>query len=600
MALALTAACGTVILTQQPAQAVGENISVTLTTADLQQALTPQPGIALGAVSSGAVNLSVDNTETYQTIDGFGAAFTDSSAYLLHEQLDATTRDRVMHDLFDRGTGIGLSFMRVPMGASDYTATPADNPAPYSYDDTCCDLSNFSIDHDRAYIIPILRQAQALNLEMKLFATAWSAPAWMKQNNSMLGGSDAYIRQDMYEEYTEYNIRFLQAYEAAGVDVWGLTPLNEPSLAPPSYPQMLMTAEDHARLITDHFVPALQEAGLDTVILGADDVTVNRAYASTLLNNPGVYDAIYGTAWHCYGDDLHNMRWIQDTWPDKPIYETECSTGPGIAPMNAAQLALESTFNGASGVQTWNLALDTNGGPKMGVGCERCTGLITIDQNTGTVSYNDNYYQLGHFSKFVEPGATRIGYSDGGNVWAQAYRNPDGSEVLVAHNNNTTATGFTVTWNSSGSFQYELPAGATVTFTKSPNNGTAQIRGQASGRCLDDTGNPANGVQQYIWDCGTGSANQYYLYSAARELRIAGKCLSADGNGTANGTDVITWDCNGTRSQQWTFHADGSITNDLSGRCLDVTGLATANGSAVQLWSCHGGSNQKWTASNGA
>jgi glucosylceramidase len=282
------------------------------------------------------------------------------------------------------------------------------------------------------------------------------------------------------------------------------------------------------------------------------------------------------------------------------LYESECSTGPGIAPMNAAQIALESTFNWANGVLLWNLALDTNGGPKMGVGCTNCTGLVTIDQATGNATYTNNYYMLGQFSKFVAPGATRIGYSDGGNVWAQAYRNPDGTEVLVAHNNNSAATTFTATWNTAGSFSYTLPAKATVTFAKSPRNGTMQIKGQGSNRCLDDSDNPANGVQQVIWDCTIGSANQYYLYSADRELRIGGKCIGANTNGTTNGTKVITWDCNGTASQKWSFHTNGNLTNDLSGLCLDVTALGTANGSKVQLWSCTGTTNQTWTASNGA
>ncbi|MDX3726063.1 RICIN domain-containing protein [Streptomyces caniscabiei] len=127
----------------------------------------------------------------------------------------------------------------------------------------------------------------------------------------------------------------------------------------------------------------------------------------------------------------------------------------------------------------------------------------------------------------------------------------------------------------------------------------AAIVGQGSHRCLDDTGNAANGVQQYIWDCTSGNANQAYTYSAGREIGIAGKCLGASGNGTANGTKVITWDCNGGTSQKWTFRADGSVTNDLSGLCLDVTGTATANGSKVQLWSCTGASNQKWSLSSG-
>jgi glucosylceramidase len=601
-ALAVTLAVGIAVLGPTPAHAAGTVIRVTLTTADLSQALTPQPSITLGPVSSGTVNLSVDNTMTFQTIDGFGAAFTDTSTYLLQNKVSAATRDRVMRDLFSRGSGLGLSLMRVPMGSSDYTATPANNPGTYSYDDNNGQpdptLANFSTAHDDAYVIPVIKEAQSLNPSLKLFANNWSPPAWMKTTNTMLGAGNGTLKSDMYGPLAQYYVKFLQEYKAKGVNVWGVTPQNEPTISPSSYSAMLWPASDEARFIADHLAPALLQAGLDTKILGGDADHADVNYANTLLNNQAARDAMYGTAWHCYQNDLGNMTTIHNAAPAKNLYESECSTGPGIAPMNAAQLALESTFNWANGVLLWNLALDTNGGPKMGVGCDNCTGLVTVDQATGNVTYTNNYYQLGQFSKFVVPGATRIGYSDGGNVWAQAYRNPDNSEVLVAHNNNTSATTFTTTWDGDGSFQYTLPAGATVTFTRT-DNAAAQIVGQGSNRCLDDANTTVNGTQQIIWDCGATNANQKYLYSASRELGIAGKCLGAAGNATTNGTKVILWDCNGHNSQKWTFRANGTVTNDLSGLCLDVTAFGTANGSQVQLWSCTSNSNQKWSVSSG-
>jgi len=579
-------------------------IGVTLTTSNLQSALTPQPSIVLGPVTSGTVNLTVDDTQIFQTIDGFGASFTDTSTYLLQNKLSAAVRDRVMRDLFVRGTGIGLSLMRVPMGSSDYVATPPDNPGTYSYDDnngvSDPTLAHFSIAHDQAYVIPIIKQAQALNPAMKLFANTWSAPAWMKTNGSMLGVGNGTLRSDAYPAFAQYYVKFLQAYRTAGVAVWGITPQNEPSNAPPTYSGMLLSAPNEVSFIANHLAPALSGAGLSPAILGGDDVSVNNSYASTLLGDAATNRALSGTAWHCYANDLGDMATIHSSFPAKPVYETECSTGPGIAPINAAQTALESTHDWASGALLWNLALDTAGGPKMGRGCDNCTGLVTVDQATGAATYTDNFYQLGQFSKFIEPGAVHIGSSDGGGIWSQAYRNPDGTEITIAYNNNASNTTFTLTWNGAGSLSYTLPAGATVTFRKSPRNATTQIQGQGSQRCLDDTGNVTNGVQQAIWSCTAGNANQYYLYSSSRELQIAGKCLAAAGNGTTNGTKVITWDCNGTASQKWTVHANGDLTNDLSGLCLDVTAFGTGNGAPVELWTCTGGSNQKWTASNGS
>ena len=605
VALAMAATGGILALAPSPAHAADTTIGVTLTTSDLSSALTPQPSVSLGPVSSGPVNLTVDETKSYQTIDGFGAAFTDSSTYLLQNKISTTTRNQVMSSLFSRGTGIGLSLMRVPMGSSDYTATPPSNPSTYSYDDNngVADpsLANFSTAHDDAYVIPVIKQAQSLNPSMKLFANTWSPPAWMKTNNSMLGSSggiNGTLKSSAYGPLAQYYAKFLQDYKAKGVNVWGITPQNEPDQAPSSYSGMVLSGADESNFIKNYLSPALSQAGLNQVILGGDSSHPDTPFANTILGDSTTYNALYGTAWHCYWNDLQNMTTIHNSYPGKKLYETECSTGPGIAPMNATQLALQSTSNWASGALLWNLALDTDGGPKMGVGCNGCTGLITIDQSTGKVTPNDNYYQLGQFSKFVVPGATRIGSSDGGGIWSQAYRNPDGGEVAVAYNNNSSPTTFTLTWNGSGSFTYTLPAHATVTFVKSGRNATAHIVGQGSGRCLDDSGNAANGVQQIIWDCGTYNTNQYYLYSAGRELQIGGKCLGASGNGTSSGTKVITWDCNSTSSQKWTFHPDGSITNDLSGLCLDVTDIGTANGSTIQLWGCSGGSNQKWTVAS--
>ncbi|MET8980051.1 ricin-type beta-trefoil lectin domain protein [Streptomyces sp. NPDC004539] len=601
-ALAAVFAGAVAVLAPTAAQAAGTMVGVTLTTSDLSSALTPQPGVSLGAVSSGSVNLTVDDSTSYQTIDGFGAAFTDASTYLLQNKVSAATRNRVMNDLFSRGNGIGLSLMRVPMGSSDYTATPPSSPSTYSYDDNggVADptLANFSTAHDDAYVIPVIKQAQALNPAMKLLANNWSPPAWMKTTNTMLGAGGGTLRSDMYGPLAQYYVKFLQEYRAKGVEVWGVTPQNEPELAPPTYSGMLLSAADESSFIKNNLAPALTQAGLDQVILGGDGDHVSTPYANTLLSDSATAAAVYGTAWHCYQNNLGLMTTIHNSFPSKRLYETECSTGPGIAPMNATQLALESTFNWAGGALLWNLALGTDGGPKMGRGCDNCTGLVTVDQSTGNVTYTDNYYQLGQFSKFVMPGATRIGSSDGGGIWSQAYRNPDGGEATVAYNNNSSPTAFTMTWNGEGSFTYTLPAHATVTFTKKAAGAAGQLIGQGSGRCLDDTSNAANGVQQRIWDCASGNAGQTYLYSSGRELQIGGKCLGAAADGTSNGTKVITWDCNSGSSQKWTLHADGSITNDASGLCLDVTGVATANGSPVQLWSCTGAGNQKWAASS--
>ena len=151
-----------------------------------------------------------------------------------------------------------------------------------------------------------------------------------------------------------------------------------------------LPAADEAAFVSQYLAPALTRARLSTVILGGDDVSVNTSCADTLLNNSATYDDLYGTAWHCHANDLSNMTMIHNSFPGRKLYDGECSTGPGIAPVNAAQLALESTYNWASGALLWNLALDTDGGFKMGSGCDNCSGLVTVDQATGVATYTED------------------------------------------------------------------------------------------------------------------------------------------------------------------------------------------------------------------
>ena len=445
------------------APGVDGGVHVWLTTPDLRYKLTQQPDVL--PTGSGAADVTFDDTAPRQTIDGFGAAFTDTSASLIWKSLGAADRDKVMSDLFSRPSGIGLSFMRVPMGSSDFTACSC----TYSYDDGASDptLARFSTAHDDAYIIPVIRQAQAINPQMKLFANPWSPPAWMKTNDSMLGIDGGALRSDGFDPLARYFVHFLQDYKAKGVSVWGITPQNEPTISPPTYSAMLLSASDEARFIADNLAPALASAGLtDVKILGGDDTGASRAYATTLFANPPTAAALSATAWHCY-QGLDDMNAIHGDHPEKPLYVTECSTGPtGIAGDTTKQV-LTSTNLWASGVALWNLALDENGGPKMGVGCEGCTGLVTINSDTGQYSYTINYYELGQFSKFVVPGAQQVAHTDGNGVSAQAYLNPDGSDVLVVTNTANAPATFSVAWKGQGNFEYTLSSGATATFTNS-------------------------------------------------------------------------------------------------------------------------------------
>ncbi len=616
IAVALAGALGAATLALASSSASADSavtVQKWLTTSNLSSRLAAQASLAF-TTNSATPTITVDDTTTYQTMAGFGAAMTDTSAWLISTKLSATNHTQLMNALFSPTNGIGMSWVRVPMGASDFSATGQ----PYSYDDmpagqTDPTLAHFSVAHDLSYIIPDLKEAAQLNPSLKLMANPWSPPGWMKANGQMsnVNGSGTLLSSS-YAPLADYFVKFLQAYAAQGVNIYAITPQNEPGYSG-SYPNMNFSEANEAAFLANNLGPALSQAGLHPVVLGVDfNTNVMSNFGIPLLNDAAAAQYLAGTAWHCYAGNLGALGTMHNSFPAKDVYETECSSG--IAPQSTVETFIQSTRNWAKAATMWNIAEDTNNGPVISGGCSACTPMVTINQSTGAITYNLDYYAIGHFSKFVVPGAQRIASTTTASINDVAFRNPDGSEVLVVDNTSSAQQSFTTSWHGQ-SFTDSLPAKAIATYTWTPGittppsttppasatatatatAATTTIVGQGSGKCLDDRGNPANGIQQYIWACAAGNANQQYTYTAAGQLQIAGKCLGAAGNGTTNGTQVITYTCNGTPSQVWNFNGDGTVTNALSGLCLDVTGNGAANGTAVELWSCNGGSNQKWT-----
>lgn len=611
IAAALACALGTATIALVSSSASADaavTVQKWLTTSNLSSRLAAQPNLSF-TTNSAAATITVDDTTTYQTMVGFGAAMTDTSAWLISTKLNASNHTQLMSALFSPTNGIGMSWVRVPMGASDFSATAQ----PYSYDDmpagqTDPTLARFSVSHDLSYIIPDLKEAAQLNPALKLMANPWSPPGWMKANGQMSNVNGAgTLLSSSYAPLANYFVKFLQAYAAQGVNVYAITPQNEPGYSG-SYPNMNFSEANEAAFVANNLGPALQQAGLHPVVLGVDfNTNVMSNFGVPLLNDAAAAQYLAGTAWHCYAGNLGALGTMHNSFPTKDVYETECSSG--IAPQSTAETFIQSTRNWAKAATMWNIAQDTNNGPVIAGGCSACTPMVTINQSTGAITYNLDYYIIGQFSKFVVPGAQRIASTTTASLNDVAFRNPDGSEVLVVDNTSTSQQSFTTSWHGQ-SFTDSLPAKGVATYTwnpgitpppssppptSTPPPSTTTIVGQGSGKCLDDRGNPANGIQQYIWTCTTGNANQQYTYTSARQLQIAGTCLGAAGNGTTNGTQVITYTCNSTPSQVWNLNSDGTITNGLSGLCLDVNGRGTADGTVVQLWSCNGGTNQKWT-----
>ena len=470
----------TVLLTGAAPAMGASGTRVWMTTGDQKNLLSEQPATALAPPAEGVPTITVDPSERFQRIDGFGASITDSSAHLLAE---SPHRDAIMRDLFDPQRGIGLSYLRQPMGASDFVKGPH-----YTYDDmpagkTDFGMSKFSVGHDEKQILPLLRQARGFNRNLKVMGTPWSPPAWMKTNQSLVGGRFIDDKR-YYDAYTKYFVKFVQAYQRAGVPVDAVTLQNEPQNRFPSgYPGMDFRDPEEARLIKQ-VGPAFQKAGIDTKILGYDhnwslhpnDVGqpgVNPEYAKSLLDDPGAKRWLAGTAFHCYSGDPSSQSDLKAAHPDRDIYFTECSglksgdpatSFPDTLHWHSRYLTIGATRNWAKNVITWNLALDPQNGPFNG-GCETCMGVVTVDPATGRATREGDYYVMGHVTKFVKPGAVRIGSTVEGNIWDVAFRNPDGSTVVLVNNDDwgTGSQRFNLRMGSKA-VSYDLPAGAVATF----------------------------------------------------------------------------------------------------------------------------------------
>jgi glucosylceramidase len=445
--------------------------TVTQTTADLTDALTSKrPREWLSTPAPGSQVIAVNGKIRYQTMTGFGAAMTDSSAYLLQDQLTPEAHTIAMQALFGQ-SGIRLNFVRIPIGASDFSATGV----PYTYDDlpsgqTDPGLADFSIAHDQAYIIPALQAMLAENPKIITYANPWTPPPWMKANG-LYGnlGSAGKVLPKFYPALAQYFVKFIQDYAALGVPIDDISIQNEPHTAA-AWPSAAFPAADEVQFLTQNLAPALQAAGIAVHIYGLEE-TANPTDEQTLFAGPAA-PYFSGVAFHCYGG-MAGFTTFHEAFPTVPIAVTECS--PGIIDYSAAEVAIDAANNWASVATLWNLALDTTGGPvePPDSGCRGCTGVIRVNDTTHLAGYGLNYFEFGQMSKFVMPGAVRIASTrlvadDGKTVTPGvddvAFINPSGKKVLVAYNSATTPVSLSIEWRRKY-LHYVLKPDATVTFT---------------------------------------------------------------------------------------------------------------------------------------
>lgn len=402
--------------------------------------------VGASSVDSVAASVWANPGIAFQVIEGFGAAFTEASA-CNWQKLSEPLQAQVLRDYFDRRAGHGYTLCRVHMNSCDFAL------GNYAHAEVPGDveLQHFSIARDQQALLPFIKAAQLVaGPALQLLASPWSPPAWMKSNGQMNGGGR--LLPQHAAAWARCYVRFIQAYAAEGVALWGVTVQNEP-MAVQTWDSCIYTGEEERDFVRDHLGPALEHAGLGHVrIIIWDhnrDAMVERA--SVVLSDPRAARYVWGTAFHWYGEDhFDHVQLVHDAWPDKKLLFTEgCQEGgPHHGEWEVGERYARSLINDlnrwAVGWIDWNLLLDVQGGPNH-VG-NYCSAPLLADAQWESVVQQPSYFFIGHFSRFVLPGARRILCAATREVLeCTAFQNPDGSSVVIVMNRSEADQHFDLT-----------------------------------------------------------------------------------------------------------------------------------------------------------
>ncbi len=439
-----------------------KDVSVWMTTPDKSALLQLQAEHPeFGASAAAGPVIDVDEKQTYQTIDGFGFALTGGSAELMMKMSPAK-RSALIHELFDTdGKSIGVSYLRVSVGSSDM------NDHAFSYDDlpageTDPKLEKFSFGPDATTVIPVLQEILKVNPKIKILASPWSAPPWMKTTDAAKAGV---LLPKYYGVYAAYLVKYVEGMQEAGIDIDTLTVQNEP-LNEKNTPSMLMIAPEQADFIANYLGPAFEKAGIKTKIVLYDHNCDHPAYPLSILKDPAANKYVDGSGFHLYGGKISALTEVHKAFPDKNLYFTEQSISDFNDEMNIGRtvswVVIGATRNWSRNVLLWNLAADSHFGPHTNDGgCTECQGAITIDHDR--VIRHLAYYTIAQASKFVRPGSVRIGTNEVDRLANVAFRTPDGGRVLIVANSGDGAQTFSVR-DDDRVFSTSLDAGAVGTY----------------------------------------------------------------------------------------------------------------------------------------
>jgi glucosylceramidase len=407
----------------------------------------------------------IDPEKTFQTIIGFGGALTDASAETFYK-LNKERQDKILKDYFDPNTGIGYTLCRTNINSCDFSSDS------YTYakieNDTA--LSQFTIEHDKKYRIPLIKEAlKVSNNQLRFFASPWSPPAWMKTNNDMLHGGK--LKPEYYQTWANYYIRFMQEYQKEGISFWGLSVQNEPA-ATQAWESCVYTAEEERDFVKNFLGPTLQNSGFASTKLVIWDHNRGIMYprAKVVYDDPEASKYVWGTGIHWYvGNHYENVKLLNEAFPDKKLLFTEGCFGPfkfeDINNWKYGELYATSIINdlnnSVTGWMDWNILLDETGGPNHV--SNFCFAPVIADTKTGKLYYMNSFFYLGHFSKFIRPGAKRVICSlNTDNLLATAFLNTDKSIAIVVLNSTSADENYKV-WLKGRVMETKISANSIVT-----------------------------------------------------------------------------------------------------------------------------------------
>lgn len=426
---------------------VTNEVDFWLTKADQSVKLQKQSGIlAFRDSYNNYPNIEVTDSQTFQTVDGFGFSLTGGSAKVINS-LNSDKKQALLQELFGTSnSSISISYLRISIGASDL------DESVFSYNDlpvgqTDLNLTQFSLAPDMVNLIPLLKEILAINPTIKIMGSPWSPPVWMKDNNSSIGGS---LQPKYYGVYAQYFVKYIQKMKAEGINIDAITVQNEP-LHPGNNPSLLMLAPQQADFIKNHLGPAFQTASIGTKIIIWDHNCDKPDYPITVLNDPAAKQYIAGSAFHLYAGDISALSTVKNAHPDKDLYFTEQYTPSngdfsGDLKWHLKNVVVGSMRNWSKTALEWNLANDASFGPHTPGGCTTCKGGITINSST-SYTQNVGFYIIAHASKFVPSGSVRIGSNIIGNLHNVAFKTPAGKKVLVVINEGNEAALFNIKYN---------------------------------------------------------------------------------------------------------------------------------------------------------